>query len=128
MPTSRSTPLARRPLAARQLRSTATGRRPGWVTFTGNAADDAGQYNNIALEVNDSEVTVTLNGKLVAARSPTRLSPATIGNLFISSDAAAGTKGSIHIDNVLIGTVIAGKAKDPSPADAATNVAARSSY
>ena len=66
-------------------------------------------------------VTVTLNGK-VGGTVTNSVFTGTIGNLFISSDAAAGTTGSIHIDNVLIGVVIAGKAKDPSPADTGTDV------
>jgi hypothetical protein len=93
----------------------------GWVALPNNAATVAGQYNNIALELKGSVVTVTLNGK-VAGTVTNSAFTTTIGNLFISSDAAAGTTGSIHIDNVLIGTVVAGKAKDPSPADTVTDI------
>ena len=83
----------------------------------------AGQYNNITLEVTPGKVTVTLNGKLVETLTNAGFT-STIRQVTITSDAATGTKGSIHIDNVQIGTVIAGKAKDPSPADTATNTAA----
>ena len=106
-----------------QYANSLAGEWPGWTAFTGaNAQTVAGQYNNITLEVTPGKVTVTLNGKLVSTLTNAGFT-STIRQVAITSDAAAGTKGSIHIDNVLIGTVIAGKAKDPSPADTATNTA-----
>jgi hypothetical protein len=42
-----------------------------------------------------------------------------IGHVLISADSAAGTSGSLHIDNVQIGEVIFQTARDPDPADGA---------
>ncbi len=92
----------------------------GWVAFN-NAQTNAGQYNTIVLEQDGSVITVTLNGNVVGTVTNANFTTS-IGNLFISSDASAGTTGSIHIDNVEIGVVIPGAAKEPSPAVGATDV------
>ncbi|MEN6578584.1 MAG: carbohydrate binding domain-containing protein [Phycisphaerales bacterium] len=94
----------------------------GWVAMTGaDAQTTAGQYNHLMMEVGEGGVvTVTLNGKL--AGTITNPSLTSIGSVTFASDADANTTGSVHIDNVEIGTVIAGSAKDPSPAVGATDV------
>ncbi len=93
----------------------------GWVALTTNAATVAGQYNNLIMELGKGGVvTVTLNGKVCGTITNTALT--SIGSVTISSDAAAATTGSIHIDNVVIGTYIAGKALNPNPGDTTTDI------
>ncbi|MDY0355928.1 MAG: LamG-like jellyroll fold domain-containing protein [Sedimentisphaerales bacterium] len=92
---------------------------PGWVEITG-AATVAGEYNNVILEQNGTEITVTLNGTVVGTL--TNANFVSIESVLISSDAAAGTTGSLHIDNVQIGDVVVGIAGDPTPANGATDV------
>jgi len=93
----------------------------GLVAFAGpNAQTNAGSYNHIELEVTPGKVTVTLNGKLVEVLTmPASPRP-------FASNARQRRRsrheGSIHIDNVVIGKIVAGKAKDPNP-DGVTNVA-----
>ncbi|MDI6448337.1 LamG-like jellyroll fold domain-containing protein [Anaerobaca lacustris] len=93
---------------------------PGWVEITG-AATVAGEYNNVMLEQNGTEITVTLNGTVVGTL--TNANFVSIESVLISSDAAAGTTGSLHIDNVKIGDVVTGIATDPRPASDATDIA-----
>jgi hypothetical protein len=92
---------------------------PGWTDIAGSNII-SGEYNTVALELVDGEVIVTLNDTEVAALPNANLT--SIGSVLIASDAAAGTSGSLHIDNVLIGVVVAQTAKDPSPGDGDTNV------
>jgi hypothetical protein len=94
----------------------------GWVTFSGaDAQTTAGQYNNLMMELGEGGVvTVTLNGKLAGTVTNPGLTQ--IGSVTFASDADANTKGSVHIDNVRIGTMIAGAAKDPRPAVDAADV------
>jgi regulation of enolase protein 1 (concanavalin A-like superfamily) len=92
---------------------------PGWVPIAG-ADTVAGQYNTLMLEQDGKVFTVTLNGKVVGTITNAGFS--TIESVLLSSDAAAGTTGSLHIDNVLIGTISAGLADDPSPAEDSTDV------
>jgi hypothetical protein len=92
----------------------------GWVALTTNATTVAG-YNNLIMELGKGGVvTVTLNGKVCGTITNTALT--SIGSVTISSDAAAATTGSIHIDNVVIGTFVAGKSGNPNPADTGTDV------
>jgi regulation of enolase protein 1 (concanavalin A-like superfamily) len=92
---------------------------PGWVTIAG-ANTVAGAYNTVMLELAGKVFTVTLNGKAVG--TVTNSSFNTIESVLISSDAAAGTTGSLHVDNVLIGTISPGLASDPNPAEDSTDV------
>jgi hypothetical protein len=62
----------------------------------------AGQYNNIGIEhVDDGEFDIFLNGKRI--QTVENDSMKNISKVLIASDAAAGTAGSLHIDNVVIG-------------------------
>ncbi|MBN2316350.1 MAG: hypothetical protein JXM79_20655 [Sedimentisphaerales bacterium] len=89
---------------------------PGWTDMTGfNVV--AGEYNNVMLRQDGTDFTVILNGDIVGILSNASLTR--IGSLLISSDAAAGTTGSLHIDNVMIGEVSPEKAKEPVPEDGA---------
>ena len=92
---------------------------PGWTDITGSDIV-AGEYNTVLLEFVDGEFTVTLNGTVVATLPNAGFT--SIGNVLIASDAAAGTTGTLHIDNVQIGVIIEGTAKDPIPANGATDV------
>jgi len=96
-----------------------SGEWPGWVEISG-AATVAGEYNHVMLEQNGTEITVTLNGTVVGTF--TNANFVAIESVLISSDSAAGTKGSLHIDNVVIGEVVTGVAVDPNPEDNATDV------
>ncbi len=93
-----------------------------WVTFSGaNAQTTAGQYNNLVMELGEGGVvTVTLNGKLVGTVTNPGLTH--IGSVTFASDADANTTGSVHIDNVQIGTMVRGAAEGPSPAVGDTDV------
>ncbi len=73
----------------------------------------AGAYNNVALEFKDKVFSVILNGKVVGTIPNAAFT--TIESAQFASDADASQKGTLHIDNVQIGKVVAGKAKDPSP-------------
>lgn len=92
---------------------------PGWTDIAGSNIV-SGEYNTVVLEFADGEFTVTLNDTVVATLP--NASFTSIGNVQIASDSAAGTTGSLHIDNVQIGVIIEGTAKDPSPANGATDV------
>jgi len=89
---------------------------PGWTDITGSAVV-TGEYNHVMLEQNGTDFTVSLNGEAVATLTNSSLT--VIGSVLISSDAAAGTTGSLHIDNAVIGDVFAEKAKAPDPEDGA---------
>jgi hypothetical protein len=90
-----------------------------WTAITGSNML-AGQYNTVELELKGTDFIVTLNGKVVG--TVTNASFTTIESVQFASDADANQKGSLHIDNVQIGVVVAGTAKDPSPAIDATDV------
>ncbi len=92
---------------------------PGWTVIP-DSYMVAGQYNNMQIEQNGKDFTVTLNGKVISTIN--NASFTTIGSVRFTSDADANQKGSIHIDNVQIGKVIPGKAKDPSPAGGTSDV------
>ena len=89
---------------------------PGWTDITGSNVI-AGEYNNVMLEQDGTDFDVVLNGEVVATL--TNASLTRIGELLISSDSAAGTSGSLRIDNVMIGVVSPEKAKEPIPEDGA---------
>jgi hypothetical protein len=89
---------------------------PGWTAVDGSNMIP-GEYNNLMLEQFGTEFMYTLNGVVVATIPNAELT--TIGNVLISCDSAAGTVGSLHIDNVQFGIVFAEKAKDPIPEDGA---------
>ncbi len=89
---------------------------PGWTEITGSNMI-AGEYNNLVLEQFGTEFMYTLNGVVVGTITNAELT--TIGNVLISCDSAAGTVGSLHIDNVQIGFVDIEKAKEPNPEDGA---------
>jgi len=86
---------------------------PGWTTIAGSEMI-AGEYNTVVVEQEGTMFTVTLNDVVILTIANNSLT--NIGSILIASDAAAGTTGSLHIDNVQIGVVVAGTAKDPSPA------------
>ena len=89
---------------------------PDWTDITGSSVI-AGEYNNVMLEQDGTEFIVTLNGEEVATLTNAGITR--IGSVLISSDSAAGTVGSLRIDNVMIGVVSPEKAKDPIPEDGA---------
>jgi hypothetical protein len=91
---------------------------PGWVQIAGSDMV-AGEYNHVQLEQNGTVFTFTLNGVVVGTITNENLTK--IGSVLISSDSAAGTIGSLHIDNVMIGNVYPAKAKDPDPEDGAVH-------
>ena len=92
---------------------------PGWVAL-GGPTTISGEYNTVVVEQNGADFTITLNGEV--AGTITNNSFVEIDSILISSDAAAGTAGTLHIDNVQIGEVVTGAAMDPSPASGATDV------
>jgi len=85
---------------------------PGWTDITGSSII-ATEYNNVVVELVGGEVIITLNDTVIATLENANLT--TIGRVLIACDAAAGTTGTLYIDNVQIGIVFAEKAKDPSP-------------
>ncbi|MDT8302319.1 MAG: hypothetical protein RQ760_12605 [Sedimentisphaerales bacterium] len=89
---------------------------PGWTDIA-DSAITAGEYNNLVLEQFGTEFMLTLNDVFITTLTNAALTD--IGTVLISSDAAAGTVGSIRIDNVQIGFVDVEKAKEPSPEDGA---------
>ena len=84
---------------------------PGWADITGSAVV-AGEYNSIALELADNEIIVTFNGAVIGTFANAGFTR--IESVLIASDAAAGTTGSLRIDNVQIGEVIPGTATNPT--------------
>ncbi|MCP4261395.1 MAG: hypothetical protein GY774_28420 [Planctomycetes bacterium] len=99
--------------------SSEDGSWPGWVDIVGSNMIP-GRYNNLVLEKQGTDFTVTLNDKAVGTL--TNASFTSIQRVLISSDAAAGTSGSLHIDNVQIGTVIPQIARNPQPANHAMHL------
>jgi hypothetical protein len=89
---------------------------PGWTEISGSNMI-AGEYNTLVLEQFGTEFMYTLNGVVIGTITNAELR--TIGNVLISCDSAAGTVGSLHIDNVQIGFVDAEKARDPIPENGA---------
>ena len=89
---------------------------PGWTAVDGSNMI-AGEYNNLVLEQFGTEFMYTLNGVVISTISNAGLT--NIGPVLISCDSAAGTAGTLHIDNVQIGFVDVEKAKEPSPENGA---------
>jgi len=85
---------------------------PGWTEIAGSEMIP-GEYNSLTLEQFGTEFMLTLNDAVVGTVTNENLP--NIGSVLISCDSAAGTSGSLHIDNVQIGVVLAQTAKDPSP-------------
>jgi len=102
-----------------QYANSADGSWPGWTALA-DSAMIAGEYNTVVVERLDSEIVLSLNGTVIGTFTNSGLT--TFGDILIASDSAAGTNGSLHIDNVQIGTVIAGTAKEPSPAAGTTDI------
>ncbi|MFC1633215.1 hypothetical protein ACFL5Z_00125 [Planctomycetota bacterium] len=88
----------------------------GWIEIPGSRMI-AGQYNTLLVEQEGREFTLTLNGQDIGTVMNNL--PFHTKEVFIGSDATLGSTGSLHIDNVQIGTVMVEKAKSPSPEDGA---------
>lgn len=73
---------------------------PGWTQIAGSNML-AGQYNTLGVEKEEEDFTVYLNEKEIAILENANL--VNITTVLIASDAAAGTAGILHIDNVIIG-------------------------
>jgi hypothetical protein len=99
-----------------QYANSEDGSWPGWTALAGSNMI-AGEYNTVVIEQFGTEIMLTLNDVMVGTFSNPELT--SFGNILIASDAAAGTVGSLHIDNVQIGFVDVEKAKEPSPEDGA---------
>ncbi len=95
-----------------QYASSEDGSWPGWTQIDGSNMI-AGEYNTVVVEQDGAEFTITLNDVVIGTITNNALT--SIGSILIASDSAAGTVGSLHIDNVQIGIVFAEKAKDPIP-------------
>ena len=81
--------------------SSVDGSWPGWTPIAGSNMMP-GQYNTLGIEQNeDGDFEVYLNNKEVGVIENENLS--NITKVLIASDTAAGTAGSLHIDNVIIG-------------------------
>jgi len=80
--------------------SSKDGSWPGWTEIPGSNMI-ANEYNTLKLEQDGSNFILYLNGKEVGKIKNENLEKIT--KVLISSDAAAGTVGSLHIDNVIIG-------------------------
>ena len=99
-----------------QYANSEDGSWPGWTQIDGSEMI-AGEYNTVVLELFGTEIMLTLNDVVIGTFTNAELT--NIGSILIASDAAAGTVGSLHIDNVQIGFVDIEKAKEPSPEDGA---------
>jgi hypothetical protein len=66
-----------------------------------------GQYHNLVVEKEGAKFTLTLNGQVIGTVTNEQFPPIDdvihIDEVFIGADAADGTVGSLHIDNVMIG-------------------------
>ena len=77
-----------------------SGVKTGWIKIDGSEMI-TGQYNNLIVEREGPEFTLTLNGQVVGTVTINNF--LSIGEMVICADASAGTVGSLHIDNVVIG-------------------------
>jgi len=89
---------------------------PGWTQIPGSPRITGGYYT-LMVEQEGTEFTVTLNDQVIGTFTNEYFTR--VGEVFISADAAAGTVGSLHIDNVQIGIVEIEKARNPNPEDGA---------
>lgn len=96
--------------------SSEDGNWPGWTNIDGSNMIP-GQYNTLVLEQFGTEFVLTLNETVIGTITNENLLD--IGRMLIAADAAAGTSGSLHIDNVQIGETIIQTAWDPDPVDGA---------
>ena len=82
--------------------SSEAGEWPGWITTGGpNMISGVGQYNTLGVEQEGTDFYVFLNEAEVVVIENSSL--ANITKMLIASDSAAGTTGSLNIDNVVIG-------------------------
>jgi len=73
---------------------------PGWVEIEGSQTV-ADQYNTLGIErLSASQYNVVHNGAVAGVLENAGL--VSINTILLSSDSAAGTVGSIHIDNVVV--------------------------
>lgn len=86
----------------------------GWTKIDGSEMI-AGQYNTLTMEQKGTDFTITLNDEVVCTFTNDYFTR--VGEVDIGCDAAAGTVGSIHIDNFKMET--AEEADNPSPDDGA---------
>ena len=77
-----------------------SGVRTDWIKIDGSEMIP-GQYNNLVVEREGPEFTLTLNGQVIGTVTINNF--LSIKEMEISSDASAGIVGSLHIDNVVIG-------------------------
>ncbi|MCH8216068.1 MAG: hypothetical protein IH892_04775 [Planctomycetes bacterium] len=96
--------------------SSEDGSWPGWTNID-RSNMIPGQYNTLVLEQFGTEFMLTLNDTVVGTVTNGDLP--NIRSVLISCDSAAGTSGSLHIDNVQIGEVIFQTTWGPDPADGA---------
>jgi len=75
-----------------------------WTAYTRIDGSNmiANQYNNLILELKDTEFILTYNGEVICTFINEGITR--IGEVFIGADARAGAVGSLHIDNVRIGS------------------------
>lgn len=73
---------------------------PGWTSIPGSNMMP-GKYNTMGIEKEGEELKIYLNDKEIVTIEHPELK--NIGKVLLSSDSAAGTQGSLHIDNVVIG-------------------------
>jgi hypothetical protein len=94
--------------------SSLDGSWPGWTGIPdSNMIPD--QYNTLGIEKEGDSFTVYLNGTGIEVVENQNL--ANITRVLMSSDAAAGTTGSLHIDNVSIGNLKHFRGKNAAPAE-----------
>ncbi|MCX5646197.1 MAG: hypothetical protein NTZ17_16175 [Phycisphaerae bacterium] len=89
---------------------------PDWTDLPGSNMRQ-GQYNTLVVERLGPKFVLTLNDVVVGSIINRNLT--NIAGILIASDSAAGTKGSLHIDNVQIGETLIQTAWDPDPVDGA---------
>jgi hypothetical protein len=92
--------------------SSEDGNWPGWTDINSSNMIP-GQYNTLVLEQFRTTFKLILNEAVVGTITNRNLR--NIGQVLISADSAAGTSGSLHIDNVQIGIVRTQIARNPSP-------------
>ena len=73
---------------------------PGWTPIAGSNMLN-GQYNTLGIEKDGKDFDLYLNDKKVGTITNKNLE--NITSVLFACDSAAGTKGSLHIDNVVIG-------------------------
>jgi len=102
-----------------QYANSEDGSWPGWTALA-DSAMIAGEYNSLVIELVDADLILTLNGTVIGTFPNNNFS--SFGDVLIASDSAAGTDGSLHIDNVEIGNFINEIAQNPSPGSGSTDI------